>query len=60
MIALGPDYVQQTLDRIRIIQDRLQTAQSRQISYVNRRTRDLVFMEGDFVYIKVSPMRGVM
>ena len=58
--VLGPDLVQQTLDKVRVIQDRLRTAQSRQISYADRRRRDLEFMVGDRVFLKVSPMKGVM
>jgi hypothetical protein len=34
-------------------------AQSRQKSYANHRRRELSFEVGDFVYLKVSPMRGL-
>jgi hypothetical protein len=37
----------------------LKLAQSRQKSYVDRRRRKLSFQVGDFVYLKVSPMRGL-
>ena len=37
----------------------LKVALSRQKSYADTRRRDLVFEIGDFVYLKVSPMRGV-
>jgi hypothetical protein len=33
--------------------------QSRQKSYVDHRRRELSFEVGDFVYLKVSPMRGL-
>jgi hypothetical protein len=33
--------------------------QSRQKSYTNHRRRELSFKVGDFVYLKVSPMRGL-
>jgi hypothetical protein len=36
----------------------LKVAQSRHKSYVDKRRRDLSFEIGDFVYLKVSPMRG--
>jgi hypothetical protein len=36
----------------------LKVAQTRQKSYANKRRRDLSFEVGDFVYLKVSPMRG--
>ena len=43
-----------------MIQYRLLIAQSRQKSYADRRVRALVFMEGDHVWLRVSPMKGVM
>jgi hypothetical protein len=36
----------------------LNVAQSRQKSYVDKRRRDLSFEIRDFLYLKVSPMRG--
>nr|AAL79340.1 Putative 22 kDa kafirin cluster; Ty3-Gypsy type [Oryza sativa]AAM48279.1 Putative 22 kDa kafirin cluster; Ty3-Gypsy type [Oryza sativa Japonica Group]AAP53268.1 retrotransposon protein, putative, Ty3-gypsy subclass [Oryza sativa Japonica Group] len=56
---LGPDIIQQTKETIRLIRKRLQTAQNRQKSYVDNRRRDLRFDIGDWVYLKVSPMKGV-
>ena len=43
-----------------MIQYRLLTAQSRQKSYADRRVRALVFMEGDHVWLRVSPVKSVM
>jgi hypothetical protein len=37
----------------------LKLAQSRQKSYADNRRRELRFQVGDFVYLKVSPMRGL-
>ena len=37
----------------------LKTAQSRQRSYEDTRRREVSFEVGDFVYLKVSPIRGV-
>ena len=36
------------------------TAQSRQKSYVDVRRKDLEFAAGDFVWLKISPMKGVV
>jgi hypothetical protein len=36
----------------------LKVAQTRQKSYADKRRWDLPFEVGDFVYLKVSPMRG--
>jgi hypothetical protein len=41
-----------------MIRENLKIAQSRQKSYAGKRRRDLSFEVGDFVYLKVSPMRG--
>jgi hypothetical protein len=37
----------------------MKVAQSRQKSYANKRRRPLVFRVGDYVYLKVSPIKGV-
>jgi hypothetical protein len=39
--------------------ENLRVAQSRQKSYTDHRRRELSFEVGDFVYLKVSPMRGL-
>jgi hypothetical protein len=41
-----------------MIRENLKVAQSRQKSYVDKRRRDLSFKISDFIYLKVSPMRG--
>ena len=48
------------MDKVKLIQDRLLMAQSRQKSYADRKVRDLEFMVGERVLLKVSPMKGVM
>ena len=58
-ITLGPDYLRETSEAVRIVRERLKTAQSRQKSYADRRRRPLEFMVGDFIFLRVSPMRGV-
>ena len=44
---------------VQLIRDRLRTAQSRQKSYADRRRRELNFEPEDFVYLRVTPLRGV-
>jgi hypothetical protein len=41
-----------------MIRENLKVPQSRQKSYAENIRRDLSFEVGDFVYLKVSPMRG--
>jgi hypothetical protein len=44
---------------VQIVRENLKTAKSRQKSYANNRRRELTFEVGDFVYLKVSLMRGM-
>lgn len=55
----GPDSVFEAMEKVKLIRERLKTAQSRQKSYADVRRRDLEFEVGDLVYLKISPMRGV-
>jgi hypothetical protein len=55
----GPDLVIEAEDKVKVIQANLKTAQSRQKSYVDRRRKPLQFQVGDFVYLRVSPTKGV-
>ena len=55
----GPAFVKEAEEKVALIRTRLLEAQSRQKSYADNRRRELRFEEGDFVYLKVSPMRGV-
>jgi hypothetical protein len=41
-----------------MIRENLKVTQSRQKSYADKRRKDLSFKIRDFVYLKVSPMRG--
>ncbi|XP_070032437.1 uncharacterized protein [Nicotiana tomentosiformis] len=57
---LGTDLVQDALEKVKMIQDRLRTTQSRQKSYADWRVRYFAFMVGERVLLRVSPMKGVM
>nr|XP_009767354.1 PREDICTED: uncharacterized protein LOC104218531 [Nicotiana sylvestris] len=57
---LGSNLVQEAMDMVQLIRQRLLTTQSRQKSYADKRRRDLVFTIGDKVFLRVSPMKGVM
>jgi hypothetical protein len=54
----GPELIQEAEEQVHIIQENLRVAQTRQKSYVDNR-RPLEFEEGDHVYLKVSPLRGM-
>ncbi|KAL0549351.1 hypothetical protein IC582_013832 [Cucumis melo] len=57
---MGPELVQSTNEAIQKIRSRMHTAQSRQKSYADVRWKDLEFEVGDKVFLKVTPMRGVL
>lgn len=46
-------------EQVKLVRERKATAQSRQKSYADVRIRELTFEEGDCVYLKVSPMKGM-
>ena len=56
---LGPEIMQQYADQVELIRKRLVAVQSRQKSYADRRQRPLEFEVGDFIFLKVSPTKGV-
>jgi transposase InsO family protein len=55
----GPEITQEAEEQVQQIRENLRTAQSRQKSYADTRRRQLEFKEGDYVYLKVSPLRGM-
>jgi hypothetical protein len=57
--SLDQKYFEKQKRQVQVVRENLQLAQSRQKSYVDHRRRKLSFKVGDFVYLKVSPMRGL-
>jgi hypothetical protein len=57
--VFGPDILQEAEKQVHMVRENLRVAQSRQKSYADHRRRDFSFEVGDFVYLKVSPMRGL-
>jgi hypothetical protein len=55
-----PDMVKETEEKVQRIIHNLKEAQARQKSYVDKRRQPLYFLVGDYVYLKVSPMKGVL
>ena len=56
----GPNLIYKTLEYGHIIKNQLQMTYSRQKYYVDHRRKDLEFEESDKVYLKISPMKGVV
>jgi hypothetical protein len=57
--VFGPDILQEVEKQIRMVRENLRVAQSRQKSYADHRRRELSFEVGYFVYLKMSPTRGL-
>jgi hypothetical protein len=57
--VFGPDILHEAEKQVRMIKENLRVAQSRQKSYADHRRRELSFEVGDFVYLKLSPTRGL-
>ena len=56
----GPVLIRMTSEIVPLIQARLRTTFNRQQSYVDLKRRDIQFHVGDHVFLKVSPMKGLM
>nr|CAI44621.1 B1168G10.5 [Oryza sativa Japonica Group] len=57
--VFGTDILREAEEKVKTIQERLRVAQSRHKSYADNRRRDLSFDEGDYVYLRVTPLQGV-
>ena len=55
----GPDLIKESGQKVKLIQDRLNIAQSRQKSYADTKRKEVVYGIGDRAYLRVSPLRGV-
>ncbi|XP_070034489.1 uncharacterized protein [Nicotiana tomentosiformis] len=47
-------------EKVKLIQERLRTAQSRQKSYAEQKVCEITYMVGEKVMLKISPMKGVL
>jgi hypothetical protein len=57
--VFGPKILRAAEMHVQVIRENLKLAQSRQKSYADHRRRELSFQVSDFVYLKVSPKRGL-
>jgi hypothetical protein len=53
-----PELLKDAKKQVQMVHESLNVAQTQQKSYADKRRKDLSFEVGDFVYLKVSPMRG--
>ena len=52
-------WIEDAYEKVKVIRQRLQTAQSRQKSSADNRRKDLEFEVGDKVFLKVTPLRSL-
>ena len=57
---IGLEIVQDTIEKVNMIRERLKIERDRQKSYADNRRRDLQFERGDQVFLKISPWKGVL
>jgi hypothetical protein len=57
--VFGPEILREAEMQLQVVRENLQLAQSRQKSYAYDRRRKLSFEVSEFLYLKVSPMRGL-
>jgi hypothetical protein len=57
--VIGLEILREAKRQVQVIRENLKLAQSRKKSYADHRRRKLSFQVGEFVYLKVSPMRGL-
>ena len=58
-LVFGPDNLRAAEEQVQLVRERLKIAQSRQKSYYDRKHREVSFEPGEYVYLRVSPMRGL-
>jgi hypothetical protein len=56
---LGPEVVQETTKKVKMIQEKMRASQSRQKSYHDKRRKDIEFQVGDHMFLRVNPVTGV-
>ena len=57
---MGPEIVEETTQNIQVIKANMKAAQDRQKSLADRYATDRVYDYGDWVFLKLSPWKGVV
>jgi len=58
-VLIGSELIQQTNEKVKMIQERLKTSLNRKKSYTDQRRRPLEFSTGEHVFLRVTPFTGV-
>jgi len=59
VVLVGPELLEQITEKVRMMRDKMQTSQSRQKAYADRRRRPLEFVAGDHVLFRVTQTTSV-
>ena len=57
---VGPEIVEETTQNVQVIKANMKAAQDRQKSLADRHVTDKVYVVGDWVFLKLSPWKGVV
>ena len=57
---IGPDLIQETEEKVKMIRERLKVATDRQKSYADMKRKDIRYEIGDKVFLKVSSWKKMM
>ena len=58
--VIGPDLIQETEEKVKMIRERLKVATNRHESYADMKRKDIQYEIGEKVFLKVSPWKKVM
>jgi len=58
-VLVGPELLEQTTEKMRLLRDRMRASQSKQKAYADRRRRPLEFETRDHVFLRVTRTTGV-
>ena len=58
--VIGPDLIQETEEKVKMIRERLKVAIDRQKSYADMKRKDIRYGIGEKVFLKLSPSKKVM
>ena len=58
--VIGPDLIQGTEEKVKMIRERLKVAANRQKSYADLKRKDIQYEIGEKVFLRVSPLKKIM
>ena len=58
-VLIGPELLEQTTEKVRLVRNRMEASQSRQKAYADHRRRPLEYEAGDHVFLRVTRTTGV-